>query len=90
MASVSTFVGCGSITEDDSGIGTSRRQKDGRLDQGRESVPLIGAPNECGEKLADCVRYPVFPDAMLPRQDLKPPLVQQWSDLIEEELQVAL
>ena len=63
--------------------------KNGGLDQQTRESTLLGSTNESRKELTDCVRLSVFPYAVLPREGLKPPLVQQRSDLVEEELHVA-
>jgi hypothetical protein len=49
---------------------------------------FVGATNECAKELLDRVGISVFPDAVLPSQRLKPTLIQEWSNLIEEKLQI--
>ena len=83
------FVGSPLIAQNNGRIGSGRRQKNGGLDQQTRESTLLGSTNESRKELTDCVRLSVFPYAVLPREGLKPPLVQQRSDLVEEELHVA-
>jgi hypothetical protein len=84
------FVGGSRFAQNNGGIGASRCQKNSGLHQQTRERTLIGTTDESSKEFADGVRFPVLSDAVLPRQGLEPPFVQERSNLVEDELQITL